>query len=743
MTLLSSTQRIIRISLAGGLALGLATLAGCGIGKLDTASSPTVVPAFSGKAFGGPNPIIGATVKIYATGNLDGTNGGYGNATLLQEANQMGTSTGQDTDAGGNFQFAGGYNCPAGQFAYLVTSGGNTGSNSVNSNAVLVAALGRCEDLYNLSGGVFTGYKGGPIYINELTTIAAAYALGHFSTVSGTGASTIVGIGAPATNNAAQLSGVSTGCVAGVSTCTTTQAAGLAHAFQNAANLVNVFANTGGANTTLSGSGAGAVVPQELIDSLGNALVACVNSAGGIAGDTSPCGNIFTATSANSVPPTNTYSAMVNLAANPTLSGNPTACQNLLGYATPQTTVYSPNISDFSTVNDLSIAINYPASAFPAISFPMSGALDINDNYYVGNATYNTGSAGNPTTPVNILSFSSNGTTFGSSATNTTLKSAYGLSVDAEGDGYIGNGGSSGTSSLGLFTFTNGVTASTALTTSGVNTTLHTGNLKVYATGVDQANNVWALGVQQTNGTSNLYMNPGPYTTAGAKTWTAQPSPAVIIPASNYIGMSIDPDQNVWAAASTTLSVLENSGTVAAPTYTAIAATATTGGSPADGIAFAPSTGSSPYVAWVSSYNVTPGIQEYTPTISGAGVGAITPGALSQPASITGTLFNEADGAGTIWVADTNSLSIQQYNTTAGTAYKFLPCAGGAATCATIFTAPGKPETLSVDSAGSIWVADAPSGSTNTTPTSGNIVEIIGSAAPTWPLLSLGKTGTP
>ena len=76
MTLLLSAQRFTRISLAGALALGLATLSGCGVGMQDTTTSPMLVPAIHGQTFGGPNPIIGATVKIYATGNLDGTNGG-------------------------------------------------------------------------------------------------------------------------------------------------------------------------------------------------------------------------------------------------------------------------------------------------------------------------------------------------------------------------------------------------------------------------------------------------------------------------------------------------------------------------------------------------------------------------------------------------------------------------------------------------------------------------------------------
>jgi hypothetical protein len=733
MTHLSSAQRFTRISLAGALALGLVTLSGCGVGMLDTSASPMVMPTFTGKAIGGQMPIAGATVKVYAT-----TSTGYGVATMLQEAMQKGTSAGQDTDAGGNFSFAGGYVCPASQFVYIVSSGGNTGANAVNANAVLVAALGRCEDLFvNTTGG---NYDGPTIYVNELTTVAAAYALGNFSTVTGTGAATVVQIGAPATNNAGQIGGVSTGCIANGTTCNTTSAAGLAHAFLDAANLVNPFLNTSltGANAKLPGNTA-AVVPQELIDTIANILVACVNSTGGNAGDTttSACNTLFTDTTIGSSIPNNTFSAMVNLAANPTLNGSPATVKLLYAVASPQTSVYSPAISTSAGLNDFSIGINYPAglgastsaahlatcSADPCqgLSYSASGAVDINDVFYAGN------SLSSGTTPVNIFSFSSNGTLL-SNSPNTSFKSAFGISVDGLGNGYFTNGSGSGTTALGVFKANGGVITGTpyAVSVAGV---------KVFATAVDHANNVWVLGAGTTG--STLFMSAPAPASGTCSTCTGEASISVTVPASpGFVGLAIDPNQNVWTTNSDALAILENTGTAGAPTYASsslFTASPVPSGNPVVGITFA----GNPYVAYVSSYTpaATAGVQAFTPALSGPQVTGVAAGTLNNASgNITGAIFDEADGAGNIWLADTNDHAIVEFTPGAGTGYRYIPCLGGSTTCATIFGASGKPFQVSIDSTGSIWVNDA---------AGTNIVQIIGGAAPTWPLLSLGKTGKP
>ena len=722
-------------------------LTGCGVGLQDTATSPILMPGFSGKAFGGTNPVIGATVKIYATGTTPGdgtsTNTGYGVGTLLQEATKQGASAGQDTDANGSFTFAGGYNCPAGQFVYLVASGGNSGA-GVNANSVLVGALGRCEDLYNNVAGKYTGYKGSSLYVDELTTVAAAYALGQFSAESGTGAATQVLIGATATNNAAQVAGVSTGCVAGVGTCTTTAAAGLAHAFQNALNLVSPF-TTGGAQpaayTTLPGN-ASAQVPQALLDSIANVIVSCVNSTGGAAGDSSICGKVFSATTIGTKIPVDTFGALVNLAANPTLNGSVTAVDNFLALATAQSSVYSPYLTATTNLNDLSIAILYPQTMGAATTanstcatapcqgliYPSSGAIDINDNYYAGNQASTGGSAN-----VNIFALSSTGTLLGTTTTATGLKGCFGLSVDGNvpGNGYCANQGGSGSSELGHFTFSSaGVPSATLsiLTLSANGLTI-----KPNVTAVDAANNVWVAGLNN-GGASSVYKSA-----AGGGTFTAVATTAPPTVASGVTGLAIDPNQNVWVdTTGTTLYVIPNTGSISTPTYAGSAISGTATITPTVGITFA-GTSATSYTAYVSAYSTTSqqGIEPFTFTLTGSTVSNLTPGTASTAGgNITGTFYNQADGAGNIWVADVNSHSVESFNPTAGTAYRIKPCVQiTSGTCGAAWGTV-KPYYVSIDSTGSVWVPAPNVGA-------GFIVEIIGAAAPTWPLLSLGKLGTP
>ena len=951
-----------RFALASSLVAPLVMMTGCGLGKITTASPDAAAggAAITGKTFGGPNPIIGATVKLYTTGNSDGTNGGYGVATLAQEATSIDNGPSYpagDTDVTGSFSFAGGYSCPAGQFAYLVSSGGNTGSSSsasgatatatfngvtsiavtaggtlytgpivtitndpsdttgsgaaatatqtsgvitkitvtaagngytlppiititdattgtgatatatiatggaissipvtapgsgyyaatvtitpsdangsgatgtaivnpstgaissikvtnagsgydaapvvtvangaggtvnpANTNAVLVAALGRCEDLY--TGGVYTG---SPIYINELTTVAAAYALGHFSTVSGTGAATVISIGAPATNNAAQVSGVSTGCVAGVGSCTTTATAGLAHAFQNAANLVNVFPTAGGANTTktanstvspaygtyiASYSGSVPLVPTPVINAIANSLISCVNSAGGVANDGSACGTIFKLTtlpaavaanytySTGTTAPTNTFSAMVNLAANPSFSGSSTNVLAFYNVAGTFTSIYTPTLAA-APATDFTIAINYPAAAggtgigntpsvansvcgappCQGLSYVTTGALDINDNLFVGNPS-TSGSA----VPVNVLAFGSNGKLLSMSPNTsgtTGLKYVTGLSVDATGYGYFGAGSASTANNFGVFTTGFGSVTNTGLLSALTTKTLGTA-LQNYGTAVDRANNVWASG---TVTGSVLYEVPagaaGPGQTISTFSSFTLPATLTVSSTLKNMGILVDPNQNIWVTGgprtAANLNILENTGTVAAPTYangSSLAATTSVG--PTGGITFA----GSPYVAYIGGYNTTPGIDPWTPTfgtgIHTAQIVSIADGTSSVSGGLTGADLLEADGTGALYIANHNNSSIttQFWASGAATGYKLNPCVSTTATaataCASVFSNTlNKPQWFAIDSAGSAWVGSGlPTGSVN-----GALLEIIGTAAPTVPLLSLGKPG--
>ncbi len=215
-------------------------LTGCGVQPFtDTAAHSMSI---KGTAFGGQPPVSGSTVNLYATGST-----GYGsNPTFL------GTAT---TDANGNFQLTSFTSCSDPAQVYAVASGGNPGLAAGTNNAalVLVAALGNCSSV----GATH-------VIINEVTTIAAAYALSGFASATG------INIGTSATN-----------------------ATGLQHAFQNAANIVDFSDGTARA-TTPAGNG---TVPTNLINSLADILEACVNS---LSGSSTSCSTLFT----NARPPT-------------------------------------------------------------------------------------------------------------------------------------------------------------------------------------------------------------------------------------------------------------------------------------------------------------------------------------------------------------------------------------------------------------------------------------------------------
>ena len=413
------------------LTAALLLTVGCGLGPISTSvtTQDTVASSFGGTIHGGPNPVVGARVAIYAT-----TSTGYGIGSFLQEATANypagSPAAHQDTDAHGSFSFAGGFTCPAGQQAYIVAYGGNTGAGS-NPNSILIAPVGPCNTLY--SG---TTYTGGFIWVDELTTVATGYALNNFINITGDAVNGYtVGIGAPATNNA------SAGCVANnyYSSCTTTAAAGLSHAFANAMALVNN--GNGQANATTTN---GALIPTTEINTLGNLVQACVNSNGGgtnattgapttvtsssgTSHDGTICGKLFAFTSYTNTGLStgtltaagNTLDAIKNLAKRPTGSASTfdSTCDSNSGTGTttavsclfaliPSTNFYLPTMSAAPT--DWMLGISYPkaslststtntftsttgpscagSSAGNGLLYPYFVQTDINDNVVILNS---------------------------------------------------------------------------------------------------------------------------------------------------------------------------------------------------------------------------------------------------------------------------------------------------------------------------------------------------------------------
>lgn len=366
------------------LAAGLALLTGCG---LNPGSAPTAVEgaSFQGVMRGGQQPIVGASMQLYAAGT-----GGYGSAAsaLLSPA--------VTTVANGSFSITGKYTCPsASSQVYLVGTVGNPGGGT-NTNSALMAALGSCG---NLSSSTF-------VIVNEVTTVASVWALSPFMTGA-------ANLGASATN-----------------------AAGLQNAFADVPTLTDI-ANGVAPGVSLP---AGTTVPATEINTLANVLAACVNSAGGVAGDGSTCGILFAAANPGTAP-TDTLTAALNIAQHPALNVG-----TLFGLSSP-TAPFQPALT--TAPNDFTIAVNY-ASGF---SSPSGLAVDASGNVWVANAGNNTVSklthtgaaaSGSPFTGAmnapSSIAFDASGNAWITNKGNNTLTELTGSGTVATGSPFSGGG---------------------------------------------------------------------------------------------------------------------------------------------------------------------------------------------------------------------------------------------------------------------------------------------------------------
>ncbi len=147
------------------LAPALLLMLGCGVEKKLVKALDVDSPEVMGRAFGGQQPVAGATISVIAMGTS-----GYGSTGTI-----LASTT---TDSGGGFSFApGAYTCPQPDTpVYLLGIGGNAGAGE-NSSAVLGAGMGPCAN----GPGSF-------VIMNEVTTVGLAFTLAHFfSTTLGGG----------------------------------------------------------------------------------------------------------------------------------------------------------------------------------------------------------------------------------------------------------------------------------------------------------------------------------------------------------------------------------------------------------------------------------------------------------------------------------------------------------------------------------------------------------------------------
>ena len=174
--------------------LSSALLGGCGavqVQPIAPASTPTtpaapVGPATTpgspilGNVHGGQQPVVGAHIYLFAANP-----GGYG-APSTSMLNPLQPGVANDTtgnyvltDANGNFSISGDYTCTAGQQVYILATGGNPGLpvGQTNPALALMAAIGACPDGQSDFASTVPY-----ININEVSTVAAVYALSGFMT---------------------------------------------------------------------------------------------------------------------------------------------------------------------------------------------------------------------------------------------------------------------------------------------------------------------------------------------------------------------------------------------------------------------------------------------------------------------------------------------------------------------------------------------------------------------------------
>jgi hypothetical protein len=846
----SPSSRLFALSCVFLLSL---CLSGCGVDLAAPAPTQSL-HSLSGLAHGGPNPVVGATVNLYAT-----TSGGYGAAaTLLSTA---------VTDTNGFFTFVAPATCTAGQQAYVTVYGGNPGS-GLNANYLLMAALGPCSTISSATS----------IWVDEATTVAAAYALRPFISITGT----TVNVGAPANNNAATgtcttVAGATTGCVA----------AGLTHAFANALNLTNSVSIAGvaplGTAYSVTPSNSTGSVPQALINSLADSVEACVNSPGGATGDGSNCGALFGAATppvTGATAPTNTLQALLDIAQYPALTpANVTGLYNLAS----STSFYQPALT--TAPADFSLAISYAGvntpgtvgsisvnpggsgyTSVPTVTFTGGGTptttAAATAELGVSSITVTGGGAGSCTTPV--VKFTGGGGNYASATATVTAGVITAVTVNTPGNGYTtvptisftGTGctGATATASLGVvavvltnpgagytsapavavsggngsgtvLTATDGVTAlsapfvltldandtvyvdsqnvaaangansflsalasnGTSLYTTLPNTTFTsprgggtdtlgnvwvsfnstvagfygiecfvassgatcpgstftqtTTNVKsnIFTLAIDRSNNIW----WSLNGTANQNLVELSQASSYA-TYVAFAHPTIYTAGPHTI--AFDANQNVWTAnfypptANSSVGIFPNTGTAAAPVYGGTAITVPITGSSANALALDASGN-----AWVPSANgytgstlntTTSGLYLVNPTYSTSNPPTVASAAVSAGSPIVDNalspMYNSVDGSGNSWIPDNQSSTLVQYVPATGVTTSFSPCyaPSGAQTCTTkIFSQPAK---TVEDSTGSVWISSV---------MNNTVVQLIGTASPTWPQLSLGAPG--
>ena len=361
---------------------------------------------------GGQNPVANATVTLYAAGDE-----GIFIYPISEELGPFGFSlpvvvATTTTDASGNYNIDS-FTCPEVETSpdpydpaygspetYIVATGGDSGSGT-NSAIAMMAAIGPCDQIQNST----------VVNINELTTIAAEWALQQFADSSGQD------ISAPLLD-----------------------LGGLANAYVTIANLVEQdpsdLSVSGGPSSFLPTAAQCSSMSAPVncdglkrLDTLADIIAACVNSSGPTSTacatlfcDATP-GDTYSGTCSGTPTITDTLQASYSIAQNPTNN-----VADLLALAMPNAP-FEPTLG--STPDGWEIALNYAPSG-AAFHNSSSLALDGSGNVFVTNEKDS-----NSVSEVTVAGGYNIGLNFAPAGANFDIPDA--LAVDGSGNVFAAN----------------------------------------------------------------------------------------------------------------------------------------------------------------------------------------------------------------------------------------------------------------------------------------------------------------
>lgn len=579
-------------------------------------------PVLNGVVQAGSDPVVGASVALYAAGTS-----GYASASTQ-------VAFAAPTDKSGNFTVPAGYTCPQpGSQMYLLSTGGQVGTNKANPNLILMTALGSCNALGS-----------SPVVVNEATTIASAWATSPF-----------------AANDV--LTGNNSYFYLGTSS---TNLAGLANAFAAVNNLVDI--STGKVRYTVPAGNAS--VPYVEINTLADFLNACAESSGGVEGDGSACGTLFNVTDVlhnhaafNSIAPADTLQAAFNFAQHPVSNyGYALGDAAVLLALAKSTSPFQPILQ--ASPNDWSLSLNYTSGGGLSSSSTVgSFALDATGNLWITDTSASSviewnafGAAISPST-----GYAAGGGPIAIDATGNVWISGKGSLIELTSLGFplpwspfggVANGGGDiaidAQSNLWI-TNTNGVNAfnDLGLQLSPVDGFINNGVAALSAVGIDSSNNVWV-------GTTDAHLaelsNPGGQLVTASSILTGAIAPQI----------SADASGNVWIVISGNVCQIPpygGKGAILQP------ACYPEDQNPPNGLLLSKPRGiamDGAGVVWIAGQggglnqggtSIPPGVLPLAPNLSG--VASAFP--LASTSLAAGPLRVAVDGAGNVWVLLANN----------------------------------------------------------------------------------------